>query len=90
MSQKEFAVRTLFLSNFFDPGWEMAQARRQGDDRHALVKAMKRVELADKALEKELNAFAQKGYDVASLIQHPPSEGRTQDLLITAILTRDK
>lgn len=90
MSQ-EVIVRTLFLANFFEPAIDLANKRRNPGNPQALINAMKRTELADKALEKELNGFAEKGYDVAAIIQHPHTDsGHKLDLLITAIFTRQQ
>ncbi len=85
---QEVIVRTLFLANFFEPAIELANQRRNQGNPQALINAMKRTELADKALEKELNGFAEKGFDIAAVIQHPFEQGHKLDLLITAIFTR--
>jgi hypothetical protein len=84
-----FAVRTLFLANFFEPAADLAEQRRQATrDPKALVAAMKRAELADQTLERELNGFAEKGFDLVTLINHPHDERHPYDLLITAIFAR--
>jgi hypothetical protein len=90
MAKKQFAVRTLFLARFFEPGAEMADQRRQPPtDPKTLVAALKRVEIADQTLERELNAFAEKGFDLVAAIQHPRTETYKSDLLITTIFARD-
>lgn len=89
MSKKEITVRTIYLQKFFDPGREMVTARQNPQDMQALVKAMRRLEMADKTLEKELTAFADKGYDIATVLQHPRDQTNEHDLLITLILSRE-
>lgn len=90
MTKKKFAVRTLFLARFFEPGAEMADQRRQPvPDTKTLVAALKRVEIADQTLERELNAFAEKGFDLVAAIQHPRPDAYKNDLLITTIFSRD-
>ena len=89
MSKKEIAVRTIYLQKFFDPGREMVSARQNPQDMQALVKAMRRLEMADKMLEKELTGCADKGYDIASVLQHPHNHTNEHDLLITLILSRE-
>lgn len=64
----------------------MAKQRRSTTNMQALVSAMKRTELADKTLEKELNAFAEKGYQIVSMISHPIDADHPNDLLITVVL----
>jgi hypothetical protein len=90
MAKKQFVVRTLFLANFFTPASEMAEQRRRSTrDPAALVASMKRVELADQTLERELNSFAEKGFDLVSVVQHPQDDGHKSDLMITAVFSRD-
>jgi len=86
-----YTVRTLFLQNYFSPASEMAAYRRgsnQRIDTQALLGSMKRTELADRTLEKELNAFAERGYQIISLIPHPIDAENPYDLLITVILSQ--
>ena len=86
-----YTVRTLFLQNYFSPASEMAAFRRGSNERidtQALLGAMKRTELADRTLEKELNAFAERGYQIISLIPHPIDAENPYDLLITVILSQ--
>ncbi|MDQ7023956.1 MAG: hypothetical protein Q9P01_12120 [Anaerolineae bacterium] len=86
-----YTVRTLFLQNFFSPAHDMADYRRGGNqsiDRQALLGAMKRTELADKTLESELHAFAERGYQIISLIPHPIDAENPYDLLITVIFSQ--
>jgi len=88
---KKYAVRTVFLANFFAPGAEMANQRRSPSSTEALVTAMKRVELADQTLERELNAFAEKGYDLHTVIQHDMgNDDQHLDLLATLILSSEQ
>lgn len=89
MSNKEIAVRTIYIQKFFDPGHEMVDARRNPQDAQALIKAMRRLEMADQTLERELKAFADKGYDIASILQHPRQNVDEHDLLVTLILSKD-
>lgn len=85
-----YLVRTIFLQNYFAPASEMADLRRGNGDMQDLVGAMKRTELADKTLEKELNAFAERGYRIMNIIQHPPNAENLYDLLITVVLSKDE
>ncbi len=89
MANKEIAVRTIYLQKFFDPGREMVTARRNPQDTQALIKAMRRLEMADQTLERELKGFADKGYDIASILQHPRDNAEEHDLLVTLILSKD-
>ncbi len=88
MPKKELAVRTLFLANFFEAAATMAEQRRHPTNPQELVNAMKRVEIADKTLEKELSGFAERGYSLSAIIRHPHDSTNPQDLLITAIFER--
>ena len=90
MSQKEFSVHTIFLANFYDPAKELAVHRRKPGDAQGMVNAMKRAEIADQTLAKELNNFAERGYDLVSAIQHPLLDDYPGDLIVTAIFSRDK
>lgn len=83
----QYVVRTLFLSKFFMPAREVVELRRHPNDMQALITAMKRLEIADDALAKELNSFAEKGYRLVDLIVHPTVAG--DDLIATAIFTVD-
>ena len=89
MTNKEISVRTIYLQKFFDPGREMVEARRRQQDTQALITAMRRLELADKTLEKELKSFAEKGFEINSILQHPRANADEHDLLITLILSKD-
>lgn len=86
--KKEFIVRTIYLQKFFDPGQEMVAARQNLQDRESLIKAMRRLEHADQTLQRELNSFAEKGFDIATLLEHPRQN--EHDLLVTLILSKDK
>ena len=81
-----YIVRTIFLQNYFAPADEMAQQRRDTTNMENLVGAMKRTEHANQTLERELNGFSEKGYNIVSIIQHPLGDHPT-DLLITVILS---
>jgi hypothetical protein len=86
-----YTVRTLFLQNYFAPANDLAAQRRRSQDSadmQAILSAMKRTELADKTLEKELNAFAERGYQIISLIPHPIDVENPYDLLVTVILSQ--
>jgi hypothetical protein len=90
MSRRRFVVRTLLLANFFEPAAEMAEQRRKGSsDPRALIGAMKRTELADQMLERELNAFADKGLEIVGTVQHPFNEAYQHDLLVTILLAHN-
>jgi len=89
MAKKEIAVRTIYLQKFFDPGREMVEARGNLQDREALIKAMRRLEMADKTLEQELKPFADKGFDINAILQHPHENSGEHDLLVTLILSKD-
>lgn len=80
-----YIVRTIFLQNYFTPAADMAQQRRETTNMKDLVSAMKRTEHANQTLERELNAFAEKGYNIVSAIQHPIGNHPT-DLLVTLVL----
>jgi len=89
MVAKEITVRTIYLQKFFEPGREMAEARQNIQDTQALIKAMRRLELADQALERELKGFAEKGFEISSILQHPHDSADEHDLLVTLILSKD-
>jgi hypothetical protein len=90
-----YTVRTLFLQNYFLPAQEMAVSRRgsvssdSSTNMKSVITAMKRTELAQQTLEKELNGFAQKGYKIVSIIPHPADSDSPYDLLITVILSQE-
>ncbi|MGJ3238326.1 MAG: hypothetical protein ACFE0Q_06435 [Anaerolineae bacterium] len=83
---EQYLVRTIILQNYFAPSAEVAELRRSDGAMDALVSAMKRTELAGTALEKELNAFAQRGLQITSIIPHPPDSTYPHDLIMTVIL----
>ena len=89
MAKQEISVRTIYLQKFFDPGREMVEARQNPQDMQGLVKAMRRLEMADQTLERELKAFADKGFNIASVLQHPHTNSGEHDLLVTLILSKD-
>ncbi len=89
MAKKEIAVRTIYIQKFFDPGQEMVKARKNPQDTQALIKAMRRLEMADQTLERELKSFADKGFDIASVLEHPRENAGEHDLLVTLILSKD-
>ena len=89
MANKEITVRTIYLQKFFEPGREMAEARKNMQDTQALIKAMRRLELADQTLQRELKAFAEKGFEINSILQHPRDNAEEHDLLVTLILSKD-
>jgi hypothetical protein len=57
---EKYAVRTLFITNYLSAAHDMAELRRNPTDTQALINAMKRVEIADRTLEAELNSIAEK------------------------------
>jgi hypothetical protein len=90
-----YTVRTIFLQNYFAPAQEMAVSRRAAvatdstTNMKTVITAMKRTELAQQTLEKELNGFAQKGFKIVSIIPHPSDSESPYDLLITVILSQE-
>lgn len=66
----------------------MARQRRKTTDMQELVRAMKRTELADQMLERELNSFAEKGFQIVGIIPHPIDPDHPHDLLITVVLSQ--
>ena len=88
---KRYIVRTIYLANFYRPSADMAKQRRTTDETtpETLVGAMRRTEMANQALEEELNAFAEKGYELMSVLHHPQSREGMFDLLITGIFAQD-
>ena len=83
-----YIVRTIFLQNYFTPAKDMAEQRRGSNpDMNAVVSAMKRTELAQDMLAQELSNFADKGYQIVNMIQHPFDEEHPSDLLMTVILS---
>ena len=89
MAGKEITVRTIYLQKFFEPGREMVEARKNMQNTQALIKAMRRLELADQTLQRELKAFAEKGFEINSILQHPHDNVDEHDLLVTLILSKD-
>lgn len=84
-----YIVRTIFLQNYYAPASEMADLRRGNGDMNELVGAMKRTEFADSTLENELNAFAERGYNIINMIPHPIDVNYPYDLLMTVVLSKD-
>lgn len=82
---QNYIVRTLFLQNYFAPSQDLARSRREGGAPEDIISAMKRTELANQTLEKELNALAQKGYSIVSVMPHPLAH--QEDLLVTVVLS---
>lgn len=82
-----YIVRTIFLQNYFTPAHDMAEQRRHTSNMNALINAMKRTELAQSTLEKELAGFAEKGYQIVGIIPHPFDTDNPSDLLMTIILS---
>ncbi|MEM9951139.1 MAG: hypothetical protein AAFV93_25220 [Chloroflexota bacterium] len=85
-----YTVRTIFLQNYFAPASNMANMRRGKGDTGELVGAMKRTELADNTLARELNGFAERGYHIMNIIPHPIDAENPYDLLITVVLSKDE
>lgn len=86
-----YLVRTVILQHYYKPAAEMAGHRRSTiSDRQSVVSAMKRTELATQTLEKELNAFAEKGLEIVSIIPHPADPKNPYDLLITVVLSENE
>ena len=89
MAEKEISVRTIYLQKFFEPGREMVEARQNMQDTQALIQSMRRLELADQTLQRELKSFAEKGFTIDSILQHPRDNADEHDLLVTLILSKD-
>lgn len=90
MPQKEFIVRTIFLPGYFKAAGDMA-AHRRGDLQNPqdLVTAMRRTQVADDSLQRELASFGEKGYELVDMLRHPLEAKNRYDLLVTAIFARD-
>ncbi|MAU09221.1 MAG: hypothetical protein CL607_05320 [Anaerolineaceae bacterium] len=88
---KHYIVRTIYLANFYRPSAEMTRHRHaENATPDALVSAMRRTEIANQALEAELNAFAEKGYELVDVLHHPTGKESAFDLLITGVFATDK
>lgn len=84
----KYLVRTLYLANFTDAVVQVAEQRHNPSDMGGLRNALKKLEMADQTLEKELNAYAAQNCDLVGFIQHSLSE-HPSDLLVTAIFMRN-
>lgn len=80
-------VRTLYLANFREAAVEVAHQRRKPRDMDTLRNALKKLDMADKALQVELNNYASQGYEIVSLIEHQVAD-YPMDLLVTAVFIR--
>ena len=88
---KHYIVRTIYLANFYRPSAEMTRHRHaENTSKDALVAAMRRTEVANQALEAELNGFAEKGYELVSVLHHPTGKESAFDLLITGVFASDQ
>lgn len=87
--QKPYLVRTLYLANYADAAANVARLRRNPTDADALRTALKRMEMADKMLEDELNSYAEKGYTLVEALRHDVQD-QPGDLLFTAVFYREK
>ncbi len=87
--QHEYTVRTLYLSHFREAAAAVAEQRRNPTSTQDLASAMRRLELADKALEGELNRFAEQGYELVAAVELQTGE-TARDLMLTAIFQRQK
>jgi len=88
-TEKRYIVRTLYLANFAEAAMLVAQERRNPTGVEALRNALRKLEIIDQTLEKELNAYAAQDYQLVGLIRHE-MEGFPLDLLVTAIFVRDE
>ncbi|MCA9885931.1 MAG: hypothetical protein KC546_00230 [Anaerolineae bacterium] len=87
---KRYIVRTIYLANFYRPSAEMTRQRHsENASTETLVGAMRRTEIANQALEEELNAFAEKGYELVNVLHHPTGRESAFDLLITGIFSTE-
>ncbi|GAB4340443.1 MAG: hypothetical protein Kow00117_20910 [Phototrophicales bacterium] len=84
-----YIVRTIYLANFHDAVARVAKERRNPTDMNSLRDALKKLELADKTLENELNAYAGKGLHVVGTIRHDIPE-YPADLLLTLIFEQEE
>lgn len=84
-----YVVRTIYLANFNDAVARVAKERRNPTDMNTLRDALKKLELADKTLENELNAYAGKGYHLTGTIRHDVKDYPT-DLLLTMIFEQEE
>ena len=89
MQTHEYTVKTLFLANFYEAAMSMVKERHTPTSRENLIASLKRLELADKTLEDELNRIAEQGYELADSIVHRRDEFKN-DLVVTAIFARPK
>ncbi len=87
--QHEYTVRTLYLSQFRAAAASVAEQRHNPTSTQDLANAMKRLEMADKALEGELNRFVEQGYELVAAVELQTKE-TAHDLMLTAIFRRQK
>lgn len=85
----KYLVRTLYLANFADAVIQVAEQRRNPSDVNGLRNALKKLDMADKTLENELNAYASHDLELAGIIRHEVDE-HPRDLLVTAIFMASK
>lgn len=85
----KYIVRTLYLAHFGEAAMRVAHQRRSPTDVDSLRSALKKLELADQALERELNAYAGQDCDLVTVIRHDSAE-YPSDLIVTAIFARNK
>jgi hypothetical protein len=88
-TNKTYLVRTLYLANFADAVIQVTEQRRNPSDVDGLRNALKKLDMADKTLENELNAYASQDCELVGIIRHTVDE-HPRDLLVTAIFVSNK
>ena len=88
-TEKRYIVRTLYLANFAEAAMLLAQERRNPTGVDALRNALRKLEIADQTLERELNAYAARECELVGFIRHD-IENSPLDLLVTAIFVRQE
>ena len=88
-TEKRYIVRTLYLANFAEAAVQLAQERRNPTGIDSLRSALRKLEMADQTLEKELNAYVAEDCELIGLIRHDIEE-QPLDLLVTAIFARQE
>jgi exonuclease VII small subunit len=85
--ERPYIVRTLYMANYGEAAAKVAQERHSPKDMESLRDALKKLEAADKTLEAELNAYAERGYELVTTIKHELA-AYPADLMVTAIFKR--
>ena len=88
-TNRRYLVRTLYLANFADAVIQVTEQRRNPSDVDGLRNALKKLDMADKTFENELNAYASQHCELVGIIRHQV-DAHPRDLLVTAIFVSDK